>query len=522
MNNRFFMNGAGWAMSGTKTAMIIAAVLFVLPRFSDVHSQAMSGNYIIGPDGDYSTFSTAINDMMSRQVGGEILFEVESGIYDDRAALGWIQNPDNIVNTHLITFRSKSGNPEDVVLRAGGGTSPNYIITMHNNLRRVAFENFTIESTSSGTRLIEHRGDNISYRGMIFRGGPIEGAYYSRGLIVEQCTFYNSSLQLVASGSMGNIRIENNTFYSGRITLNHARLAPLIIANNIIYSTQDAIYIRDNRTPLHIFNNYIRIEGNSNRNGIWLHEVDSVLVYHNTVKTIGHGTAFWSTDRGNAHLTNNILYSTLGRVMDIRDPELSSITADYNGYYSEGINVARTGGVNYASWEDFSVVFDQGSNSVYGHPRFSPHDAEEYEPMVPASLLYATAGTDLSEWLPEDLMGNPRPATPSLGALEFIGTDTSIPQPRGSGLPGSFLLAHNYPNPFNPVTTIRYNLPEPAEITVAVYDIHGRHIATLVSDRQEAGSHSAIFNATNLASGVYVYRITANTQTRSGKMLLVK
>jgi hypothetical protein len=526
MNIRFFSFEAGWNMSRIfhvlAMAVFFTGYVVVQSQLSPLLSQPMSGDYIIGPDGDYSSFSAAVNDMVSRQVDGEILFEVESGIYEDRAALSWIQNPDFIVNRHMITFRSQSGNPEDVVLRAGGGSAPNYIITMHNNLRLVTFENFTIESTSSSTRLIEHKGDNITYRGMIFRGGSIEGANYSRGLTVEDCTFYNSSLQLVASGEMGNIRIENNTFYNGRIIMNHARLAPLIIANNVIYATQDAIYIRDNRTPLHIYNNYIRIEGSSNRNAIWLHEVDSVFVYHNTLKTIGHGTAFWSTNHGNVDLKNNILYSTLGRVMDIRDPEMSSITADYNGYYTEGINTARIDGINYATWEDYQEVSAQDTNSVYGNPRFGAHDGEEYEPMVPQSFAYATAGTDLSEWAPDDLTGNTRPANPSLGALEFVGTDTSVPEPGSTGLPETFTLAGNYPNPFNPVTTIRYSLPVTADVTLAVYDIQGRHIATIISARQEAGSHVAVFDAANLASGLYVYRISANTQSLSGKMMLLK
>jgi len=522
MKNRFFINGSGWNMSGTKMASILVAVLLVLPQLSAVHSQPMVGDYLIGPNGDYETFSAAMADLMERKIGGDILFEVEPGFYNERLNIGWIQLPNYQISPYDVVFRSLSENPEDVVLRAGGGSAPNYVVSMHINSRNVSFINFTIESTNSNTQLIEVNGHGHNFIGMVFRNGDLFGAHHSRGLVVENNVFHNSAIRFIGSGTVGNFRIENNWFNNGRITVNNIRVAPVIIANNVILATHDAIYARGNREPIHIYNNYIRVEGNSNRNGIWLHETDSVVVYHNTVKTYGHGTTFWSTNWGNHNLKNNIFFSTIGRPIDIRDPEQVTLSADYNGYYTMGPNIARVGGVEYSSWEGYRSLMEQDQNSINTDPVFDFTASEEREKMKPGSSIYATGGMDASDIVPYDLMGAPRNSTPSLGALEFIGTDTSIPQPEGTGLPGSFLLADNYPNPFNPVTTIRYNLPEPAEITVAVYDIHGRHIAILVSGRQEAGSHSAIFNATNLASGVYVYRITANTQSRSGKMLLVK
>ena len=91
-----------------------------------------------------------------------------------------------------------------------------------------------------------------------------------------------------------------------------------------------------------------------------------------------------------------------------------------------------------------------------------------------------------------------------------------------AGQPASFNLAQNYPNPFNPRTTIRYTLPNAALTEVTVYDITGQRLRTLVDGRQSAGIHYIHFDATNLATGVYFYRLRAGDRTETRKMLLAK
>lgn len=86
----------------------------------------------------------------------------------------------------------------------------------------------------------------------------------------------------------------------------------------------------------------------------------------------------------------------------------------------------------------------------------------------------------------------------------------------------SFALSQNYPNPFNPSTTINYSLAERSNVTVKVFDMLGREVANLVNTVQEAGSHNITFDASSLASGMYVYTITAGSFTSSKKMMLLK
>lgn len=91
-------------------------------------------------------------------------------------------------------------------------------------------------------------------------------------------------------------------------------------------------------------------------------------------------------------------------------------------------------------------------------------------------------------------------------------------------LPKAITLAQNYPNPFNPSTTISFELPESQQVSLTVYDVTGRRVATLLNgETRQSGEHTITFDASNLASGIYLYRLsTAAGQTFTNKMMLVK
>lgn len=89
-------------------------------------------------------------------------------------------------------------------------------------------------------------------------------------------------------------------------------------------------------------------------------------------------------------------------------------------------------------------------------------------------------------------------------------------------IPSVYSLSQNYPNPFNPVTTIKYGLPKSGNVTLKVYDLLGREVTTLVNEMKQPGIYSVEFNASNLASGVYLYKITSGDFSDVKKLLLVK
>lgn len=90
------------------------------------------------------------------------------------------------------------------------------------------------------------------------------------------------------------------------------------------------------------------------------------------------------------------------------------------------------------------------------------------------------------------------------------------------GVVGKFDLDQNFPNPFNPSTTIRYTIPENGLVTLKVFDVLGREVTTLINEVQNAGTHTAQFRAKDMPTGMYLYTITADNFTSTKKMMLVK
>jgi hypothetical protein len=105
--------------------------------------------------------------------------------------------------------------------------------------------------------------------------------------------------------------------------------------------------------------------------------------------------------------------------------------------------------------------------------------------------------------------------------VALLNATSSVPS---SNAPSEFRLNQNYPNPFNPTTTLTYQLPKASDVRLEVFDVVGRKVATLVSAKQGAGTHSVSFNASefSLTSGVYFYRLSAGGRTETKRMTLLK
>ena len=83
-------------------------------------------------------------------------------------------------------------------------------------------------------------------------------------------------------------------------------------------------------------------------------------------------------------------------------------------------------------------------------------------------------------------------------------------------------MFENYPNPFNPSTTIRFELPKPGDITLKIYTLLGEEIQTLICEEMPAGEHQVEWNAQDLASGIYLYRLEAGDFIQNRKMIVMK
>ncbi|MDZ7399511.1 MAG: glycosyl hydrolase family 18 protein [candidate division KSB1 bacterium] len=121
--------------------------------------------------------------------------------------------------------------------------------------------------------------------------------------------------------------------------------------------------------------------------------------------------------------------------------------------------------------------------------------------------------------LSQDDMGNSQPLLETIGSV--LQVDTSAGQPEVE-LPNSFVLAQNYPNPFNSRTTIRYYVPQAANIRLEVLNLLGERVAILADEPQEQGWQEMTFEAKDLPSGIYVYQLTAPSFLKADKMVLVR
>ncbi|MFH1197461.1 MAG: kelch repeat-containing protein [bacterium] len=171
----------------------------------------------------------------------------------------------------------------------------------------------------------------------------------------------------------------------------------------------------------------------------------------------------------------------------------------------------------------------KGYETVDGVWKFSPDEFKWSEmPNLPKKISYSAAVYDE----PNDrviLFGGKDDEGNILNTTyEFAFSTTGVTA--GSELPIDFILYQNYPNPFNPTTTIKYSIPgvetpymaSLQHVTLKVYDVLGREVATLIDEKKSAGTYEVNFDASSLSSGMYIYQLRAGTFVSSKKLMLLK
>ncbi|MEX0720770.1 MAG: T9SS type A sorting domain-containing protein [Balneolaceae bacterium] len=103
-----------------------------------------------------------------------------------------------------------------------------------------------------------------------------------------------------------------------------------------------------------------------------------------------------------------------------------------------------------------------------------------------------------------------------------ITANTSVSNENLDLTPKQFNLEQNYPNPFNPATVISYQIPANSEVTLAVYNVMGQKVATLVDESKSAGNYQVNWDAGSMSSGVYYYRLKSAGQVLTRQMTLIK
>ncbi|NLH61176.1 MAG: T9SS type A sorting domain-containing protein [Ignavibacteriales bacterium] len=169
------------------------------------------------------------------------------------------------------------------------------------------------------------------------------------------------------------------------------------------------------------------------------------------------------------------------------------------------------------SW-DVNVIWD-----IWTYSGFSPTAT----PTISPRLFYGTPCGDMDGDGKKEYIfvnyGTDFPVWSGDGYLWLLENQTLPSDVNEIALnPNDFYLGQNFPNPFNPSTVIKYQIPESGYVTLKVFDLLGKEVATLVNGEQELGMHTVNFDAKDLTSGVYIYQLSSGSKTLNNKMLLVK
>jgi len=334
--------------------------------------------------------------------------------------------------------------------------------------------------------------------------------------------------------------ISNSTF-----TDNEGQFAPVVaafgssptISCNYIYSNRakagaGGILIDWYSNPT-VVNNIVFNNDAPGGGGIALYQYCNPVFIDNTIAnnsatTEGGGIYLWGNC--NPGFLNNIIYGNTvngntaptGSQVFINDIEsdpmfwFCDIEGGKDGFGGIGAGANYTG--YYMNNIDSDPLFMRANNLDY---RLS-----DYSPCVGAGLYYP----DIPMFPIYDMFGVPRPSpsgtVPDIGAVEnLLGSPLPFLLPKQGATevrPTEYALKQNFPNPFNPTTTIQYALPERSLVTVTIFNTLGEKVAALVNGDVEAGYHEVQFNASGLASGVYLYRLQAGTYVETRKLLLLR
>jgi hypothetical protein len=192
-----------------------------------------------------------------------------------------------------------------------------------------------------------------------------------------------------------------------------------------------------------------------------------------------------------------------------------------SGTFIEGDGTANTTANSYASFYSTSVNEVSGAFGLV-LPNALPNGVRLVEERSLSTGKVVGSGTDADGVWPSGT----NTVNPAGGTTELVLASSDVhlltAVRNTETAPQTSMLGQNYPNPFNPATTIAFTLPKDDDVTLDVMNILGEHMATLTHGRVSAGTHTVNFDASRLTSGIYFYRLSAGSFTRTQKMILAK
>jgi hypothetical protein len=223
-------------------------------------------------------------------------------------------------------------------------------------------------------------------------------------------------------------------------------------------------------------------------------------------------------------IANNIVYSK-NNVTSVENTSGTGSNKLFfnNLYYTEGTPKWLWGNGEYTNFENYKTASATETGSVFSNPEFVDIDNDDISLANNSPAIENGKNFDISIIGNVDYYSKPRltNANVDIGATEYEG----VVSVNNSNVISEFSLSQNYPNPFNPTTAIQYSTPphpSPSQgegarvgflVTLKVFDILGKEVATLVNKEQTPGNYKVTFNGTGLPSGVYFYNLTVKKGT---------
>jgi hypothetical protein len=277
--------------------------------------------------------------------------------------------------------------------------------------------------------------------------------------------------------------------------------------------------------------------------GLYLQQSASETGWRNSL-TVFNNSIWFGTNNSRLYFTSNYgaNWTALSTAPEINSSAVWVCSMDSSKLYMGGSNAyfSFTGGV---SWELVPCPGAGNFNGFCGGILGVANNGNNYP--QPLWAIRGNSNVYVIDWSP-----NPEYTAPS-GNYNHMATDYFyryyyVSQPytwivRSNGgitrnslfrggavrtistvIPEAYSLKQNFPNPFNPTTKVRFNLPKTAFVTIKVYDILGREVSTIVNEELHAGEYEASYDAGSLSSGIYYYRLDAGDYSGVKKMILIK
>jgi len=352
-------------------------------------------------------------------------------------------------------------------------------------------------------------------RGIDRRGNKIDT------LVVENCTFYNLISKVMREGESGYIKylkFNHCTFYNiGEEFMEFGQIGELIFTNNLVinagflgespfYELPVAPLMEGIDTVSHAeLDSLLGVDGKTPsiefRNNNFYLDPAIVAAYANL--TLGDSLV------AAGGVVQRAIFDSLGlTLVDTSTLIREAITFTKAPILDSTLSIISTVWEEYAGDSDYQSPFDHGGVGGYGEMGYGTMPFDFSYPTTTESYTAADGGQPL-------------------GDLNWFGMELSSVE-KTDIIPNAFKLMDNYPNPFNPSTTIAYQLNSSSTVKLTVYNVLGQKIRTLVSDkRQEASNYSVQWDSLDdtgckVTSGIYMYRLESDNQIQTKKMVLLK